>query len=269
MFRPLQYAVSGGRMCVNLLLKFIPIPLVFGHTSFTMSFFAELSDQFDQCFIERSRYRYITDGLKNTLIITFFAVLIGVILGTVIALVKVNHANNPKKLRVANGICTLYLTLIRGTPVVVQLMIMYYIILSPTKLSDITAAILAFGINSGAYVAEVIRSGIQSVDRGQIEAGRSLGLSQRTTMVKIIFPQALKNVLPAIGNEFIALLKETSVAGYIGIQDLTKGGDIIRSITYLPFTPLLTTAAVYLIIVIGLTAILTKLERRLHRSDNR
>ncbi len=130
-------------------------------------------------------------------------------------------------------------------------------------------AILAFGINSGAYVAEVIRSGIQSVDRGQMEAGRSLGLNQRTTMVKIIFPQALKNVLPAVGNEFIALLKETSVAGYIGIQDLTKGGDIIRSDTYQSFTPLLTTAAVYLIIVIGLSALLARFERRLRRSDYR
>ena len=130
-------------------------------------------------------------------------------------------------------------------------------------------AILAFGVNSGAYVAEVIRSGILSIDRGQMEAGRSLGLSQGTTMFKIIFPQALKNVLPAIGNEFIALLKETSVAGYIGIQDLTKGGDIIRSSTYQAFTPLLSTAAIYLVIVIGLSALLTRFERRLRRSDYR
>ena len=239
-------------------------------TGMPMSFFAALSDQFYQSFVVKHRYMYIVTGLENTLLITFFAVLLGVVLGTVVALVKVAHGNAPKKLRIANGICTLYLTVIRGTPVVVQLMIMYYIIMSPFKgVSDITAAILAFGINSGAYVAEVIRSGIQSVDRGQVEAGRSLGLSQRTTMIRIVFPQALKNVLPAIGNEFIALLKETSVAGYIGIQDLTKGGDIIRSITYLAFTPLLTTAAVYLIIVIGLSAVLTRLERRLHRSDNR
>jgi len=240
-----------------------------GFTQFFVNLYLQLSDQFYQCFTYQNRYAYIVEGLKNTLIITVFAVLLGVILGTMVALVKVGHGNDPRKFRFANGICTLYLTLIRGTPVVVQLMIMYYVILSQTKVNDITAAILAFGINSGAYVAEVIRSGIQSVDKGQAEAGRSLGLSQRTTMVKIIFPQALKNVLPAIGNEFIALLKETSVAGYIGIQDLTKGGDIIRSITYLPFTPLLTTAAVYLVIVIGLTTVLTRLERRLHRSDNR
>lgn len=234
-----------------------------------MSFFSDLSGQLYQGLVQDNRYLYILTGLENTLIITAFAVILGVILGTLVALVKVAHSNDPSKLRILNGICTLYLTVIRGTPVLVQLMIMYYIILAGTPLSDIMTAILAFGINSGAYVAEVIRSGIQSIDRGQMEAGRSLGLNQRTTMVKIIFPQALKNVLPAVGNEFIALLKETSVAGYIGIQDLTKGGDIIRSDTYQSFTPLLTTAAVYLIIVIGLSALLARFERRLRRSDYR
>jgi His/Glu/Gln/Arg/opine family amino acid ABC transporter permease subunit len=235
----------------------------------SMSFFSDIGDQFYQSFIEDGRYMYIVEGLGATLLITVFAVLIGVVLGTVVSLVKVAHNNNPKKLRIANGICSLYLTIIRGTPVVVQLMIMYYVILSATNVDKIVAAILAFGINSGAYVAEVIRSGIMSVDRGQMEAGRSLGLSQRTTMVKIIFPQALKNVLPAIGNEFISLLKETSVAGYIGIQDLTKGGDIIRSQTYLAFMPLIITALVYLVIVVGLSALLTKFERWLRRSDYR
>jgi arginine/lysine/histidine transport system permease protein len=234
-----------------------------------MSFFSELTDQLHQSFVEQDRYQYILDGLGNTLIITIFAVILGVILGTLVSLVKVAHSNDPSKLRILNGICSLYLTVIRGTPVVVQLMIMYYIILNGTAVNEITTAILAFGINSGAYVAEIIRSGIMSIDRGQMEAGRSLGLSRRTTMVKIIFPQALKNVLPAIGNEFIALLKETSVAGYIGIQDLTKGGDIIRSITYQAFTPLLSTAAIYLVIVVGLSALLTKFERRLRRSDYR
>ncbi|WP_411676776.1 amino acid ABC transporter permease [Caproicibacter sp.] len=258
---------------MNLLFSFFSITLAADtgskFTRFFVNLYLKLSDQLYQCLIYKNRYHYIIDGLKNTLIITLFAVLLGVLLGTLVALVKVGHGNNPKKLRIANNICSLYLTLIRGTPVVVQLMIMYYIILNQAKVSDVTAAILAFGINSGAYVAEVIRSGIQSVDKGQIEAGRSLGLSQRTTMIKIVFPQALKNVLPAIGNEFIALLKETSVAGYIGIQDLTKGGYIILSITYQPYTPLLTTAAVYLVIVIGLTTALTRFERRLHRSDNR
>jgi arginine/lysine/histidine transport system permease protein len=234
-----------------------------------LSFFSDVSQKFYDAFFLKDRYKYIITGLGNTVLITVFAVLIGVLLGTVVALVKVAHGNDHNKMKIPNAICGLYLTVIRGTPVIVQLLIMYYIILSSTSVDKVTASILAFGINSGAYVAEVIRSGIQSVDKGQIEAGRSLGLNERDTMVKIVFPQALKNVLPAIGNEFIALLKETSVAGYIGVQDLTKGGDIIRSITYDAFTPLLTTAGAYLVIVIGLSAALAKLERRLHKSDNR
>ncbi|MCH3971470.1 MAG: amino acid ABC transporter permease [Oscillospiraceae bacterium] len=234
-----------------------------------LSFFSSVGDQLYQSLVVENRYQYILTGLGNTLVISIFAVIIGLVLGTLVALVKTTHQNNPKKMRVLNAICSLYLTVIRGTPVVVQLMIMYYIILVGTSLSDVGTAILAFGINSGAYVAEVIRSGIMSVDRGQTEAGRSLGLTERTTMVKIVFPQALKNVLPAVGNEFISLLKETSVAGYIGIQDLTKGGDIIRSTTYQPYAPLLLTAAVYLVIVIGLSTLLSKAERRLRRSDYR
>lgn len=226
-------------------------------------------DQLYQSLIEDSRYRYILDGLKNTLIITVFAVLLGVVIGTVIALVKVRHTNDPSKLKRANGICTLYLTIIRGTPVLIQLMIVYYVIVGTANIDMVTTAIFAFGINSGAYVAEVIRSGIQSIDKGQMEAGRSLGLTEQMTMRKIILPQAIKNVLPAVGNEFIALLKETSVAGYIGIQDLTKAGDIIRSRTYQAFFPLILTAAIYLVIVIGLSVLLSKFERRLHRSDNR
>jgi arginine/lysine/histidine transport system permease protein len=238
-------------------------------TALPLSFVSDLSGKFYDAFLLKDRYKYIITGLGNTLLITVFAVLIGVILGTLVALVKVAHGSDPKKFRILNAICGLYLTVIRGTPVIVQLLIMYYIILSSTSVDKVTASILAFGINSGAYVAEVIRSGIQSVDKGQVEAGRSLGLNARDTMIKIVFPQALKNVLPAIGNEFIALLKETSVAGYIGVQDLTKGGDIIRSITYDAFTPLLTTAGAYLVIVIGLSAVLANLERRLHKSDNR
>ncbi|MGX8701425.1 amino acid ABC transporter permease [Caproiciproducens sp.] len=235
-----------------------------------LSYFSEFPQKFYDAFILKNRYTNIVFGLGNTLMITFFAVIIGVILGTIIALVKVTHSNDKSKLKFLNAVCSVYLTVIRGTPVVVQLMIMWYIVFQPpVNLDRVVAAIFAFGINSGAYVAEVIRSGIQSVDKGQVEAGRSLGLSQRDTMVKIVFPQALKNVLPAIGNEFIALLKETSVAGYIAIQDLTKGGDIIRSITYDPYTSLLAVAGIYLLIVMGLTALLGKLERRLHRSDNR
>ncbi|XOQ48926.1 MAG: Arginine transport system permease protein ArtQ [Eubacteriales bacterium] len=233
-----------------------------------LSYFSEFPQKFYDAFIEKNRYQYIVDGLGNTLKITFFAIIIGIVLGTIIALIKTAHADNPKKLRISNAICTFYLTVIRGTPIIVQLMIMWYIVFQWST-NRIAAAILAFGINSGAYVAEIIRGGIQSVDKGQVEAGRSLGLNQRDTMVKIVFPQALKNVLPAIGNEFIALVKETSVAGYIAIQDLTKGGDTIRSITYDAFTPLLAVAAIYLLIVVGLTTLLGKLERRLHRSDYR
>lgn len=238
---------------------------LFSYLPLAVSFMEKIND----AFVVKSRYKYIVVGLGNTLLITAFAVLLGIILGTIVALIKVAHGSNNKKFRILNAICSVYLTVIRGTPVIVQLLIMYYVILSSTNVDKVTASILAFGINSGAYVAEVIRSGIQSVDKGQMEAGRSLGLNERDTYIKIIFPQALKNVLPAIGNEFIALLKETSVAGYIGVQDLTKGGDIIRSITYDAFTPLLSTAAVYLVIVIGLSAALSKLERRLRKSDNR
>lgn len=235
-----------------------------------LSFFSGIAQNFYDAFVVKNRYKYIVQGLGNTLLITVFAVVIGIVLGVLIALIRVSHQNNPKKLKIANAAANVYLAVIRGTPVVVQLMIMWYIVLQhATSVDRVVAAILAFGINSGAYVAEVIRSGIQSVDRGQTEAGRSLGLSQRDTMVKIVFPQALKNVLPAIGNEFITLLKETSVAGYIAIQDLTKGGDTIRSITYDPYTSLLTVAGIYLLIVLGLTALLGKLEGRMRRSDYR
>ncbi len=241
---------------MNSLMAFLPLNII-----------DDVGQKIYDSIIYKNRYKYIFEGLGNTLLITVFAVMIGIILGTLIALIRVTHNNDRSKFGILNALSGLYLTIIRGTPVVVQLMIMYYIIY--TSGDGLVAAIFAFGINSGAYVAEVIRSGIQSVDKGQIEAGRSLGLTQRMTMMKIVFPQALKNVAPAIFNEFIALLKETSVAGYIGVQDLTKGGDTIRSITYDPYTSLLLTAAIYLIIVIGMTAGLSKLEGRLRRSDKR
>lgn len=221
-------------------------------------------------FIEKNRYMYLVRGLGNTVLITVFAVLLGVLIGVLIALVRVTYTQNQKKgvlIRILNMVCGLYLTVIRGTPMVVQLMIMYFVILSSGQ--PLLIAILSFGMNSGAYVAEVIRSGIQSVDRGQREAGRSLGLSGRRTMMHIILPQAFKNVAPAIFNEFISLLKETSVAGYVGILDLTKGGDIIRSITYDAFPPLLAVALIYLVIVICLTQVLHVIERRLAKSDLR
>lgn len=229
-----------------------------------------LSTRLYDDFISQNRYMYLVRGLGNTIIITVFALLIGVIIGVIIALVRVNYQQSKKKdplLRIANLFCGLYLTVIRGTPMVVQLMIMYFVIWASG--APLMIAIVSFGLNSGAYVAEVIRSGIQSVDRGQTEAGRSLGLSSRQTMIHIILPQAFKNVAPAIFNEFIVLLKETSVAGYVGIQDLTKGGDIIRSITYDAFPPLIVVAVVYLVIVICLTQVLHVIERRLAKSDIR
>ena len=221
-------------------------------------------------FISKNRYRYLLDGLGNTLVITIFALIIGVVFGVLVALTRVTYQQAEHRsvlLRILNSIGGLYLTVIRGTPMVVQLMLMYFVILQSG--TPLQIAILAFGINSGAYVAEVIRSGIQSVDRGQAEAGRSLGLGSRQTMTRIVLPQAFKNVAPAIFNEFISLLKEPSVAGYVGIQDLTKGGDIIRSQTYDAFPPLLAVALIYLVIVICLTQVLHVIERRLAKSELR
>lgn len=212
-------------------------------------------------------------GLGNTLLITVCAILMGIVIGTIIAMIKAK-VFNPRNIvlkvivKILDVIGSIYLTVIRGTPMILQLMIMYYVILTNIT-NGVMVACIAFGINSGAYVAEVIRTGILSVDKGQMEAGRSLGLTQTTTMFKIIFPQALKNVLPALGNEFIALLKETSVAGYIGIHDLTKGSDIIRTTTYESFIPLISAGVVYLVLVIGLTSLLGCFERRLRKSDIR
>ncbi len=229
-----------------------------------------LAERLYDDFIYQQRYMYLVRGLGNTILITVFALLIGVLIGVLIALVRVNYQQSKHKgilLRIANLLCGIYLTVIRGTPMVVQLMIMYFVIWASG--APLLIAIVSFGLNSAAYVAEVIRSGIQSVDRGQTEAGRSLGLSSRSTMLYIILPQAFKNVAPAIFNEFIVLLKETSVAGYVGIQDLTKGGDIIRSITYDAFPPLIVVAIVYLVIVIALTQVLHVIEGRLAKSDLR
>ena len=205
----------------------------------------ELKSSFISNFIEDNRWRYITDGLKITLLVTVFAVLIGVVLGFLIAIVRTTH-DKTGKLKILNAICKVYLTVIRGTPVVVQLMIIYFIIFGSVDISKVLVAIIAFGINSGAYVAEIFRSGIMSIDNGQFEAGRSLGFNYAQTMMYIIMPQAFKNVLPTLCNEFISLLKETSVSGYIALQDLTKGGDIIRSRTYDAFMPLIAVALIYL-----------------------
>ena len=227
----------------------------------------ELKKEFILNFIEDNRRKYIVDGLKITLIVTIFAVLIGVLLGFLIAIVRTTH-DKTGKLKILNVICRVYLTVIRGTPVVVQLMIIYFIIFGSVDISKVLVAIIAFGINSGAYVAEIFRSGIMSIDNGQFEAGRSLGFNYAQTMMYIIMPQAFKNVLPTLCNEFISLLKETSVSGYIALQDLTKGGHIIRSRTYDAFMPLIAVALIYLAMVMIFTKLVSLLERRLRNSDH-
>ena len=222
-------------------------------------------EQFQLNFIEGDRFLLLLEGLRNTLIIAFFALILGLVLGFLVAIVRSTH-DKRGGFKVLNAICTVYITVIRGTPTLIQLMIMYYIILVAVT-NSIVVAILAFGINSGAYIAEIVRGGIMSVDEGQYEAGRSLGLSYRKTMRKIIMPQAVKNSLPALGNEFITLLKETSISGYIGIFELTRAGDIIRSRTYSAFMPLIAVALIYLVIVIVLTKLLRIMEKRLQNSD--
>lgn len=218
-------------------------------------------------FIVDNRWHYIADGLKVTLLVTFCAVIIGVVLGFLLAVVRATY-DKTKRLKILNFLCQLYITIIRGTPVVVQLLIIFYVIFSSVDIDKTIVAILAFGMNSSAYVAEIFRSGIMSVDNGQFEAGRSLGFNYRQTMIYIVMPQAFKNVLPALGNEFIVLLKETSVAGYIALQDLTKGGDIIRSRTFDAFMPLIAVALIYLIMVMIFTKLVSMLERRLRNSDH-
>ena len=226
-----------------------------------------LQDRFYLNFIKDDRWMYIVDGLKVTLLVTFFAVLIGIVIGFLVATVRSTY-DKTGKLKILNILCQIYLTVIRGTPVVVQLLIIYFVIFGNVNINKIPVAIMAFGFNSGAYVAEIFRSGIMSIDGGQFEAGRSLGFNYVQTMRYIIMPQAFKNVLPALGNEFIVLLKETSVAGYIALQDLTKAGDIIRSRTYDAFMPLIAVALIYLAMVLIFTKLVNMLERRLRNSDH-
>ena len=228
---------------------------------------SDFKARFIMNFIKDDRWHYIADGLKVTLIVTFCAVLIGVVLGFLLAIVRSPY-DKTGKLKLLNLICQIYITVIRGTPVVVQLLIIYFVIFASVDVSKTIVAILAFGMNSSAYVAEIFRSGIMAVDNGQFEAGRSLGFNYRQTMIYIIMPQAFKNVLPALGNEFIVLLKETSVAGYIALQDLTKGGDIIRSRTYDALMPLMAVAIIYLVMVMIFSKLVSMLERRLRNSDH-
>lgn len=218
-------------------------------------------------FIKDDRWQYITRGLWTTVRITVFAVALGIVIGFLVAIIRSTH-DKTGKLKIPNLICRVYLTVIRGTPVVVQLLIIYFGIFATVNIDKMIVAVIAFGINSGAYVAEIVRSGIMSIDKGQFEAGRSLGFNYVQTMTYIIMPQAFKNVLPALGNELIVLLKETSVSGYIAMEDLTKGGDIIRSRTYDAMMPLLAVALIYLAIVMLLEFAVGRLERRLRNSDH-
>lgn len=228
----------------------------------------EFQDRFYLNFIADDRWKYLVNGLKTTLTVTFFAVLIGIVLGFIVAIVR-STCEKTGKLRLLNAVCKVYLTVIRGTPVVVQLLIIYFVIFGSVNIDKTLVAILAFGLNSGAYVAEIIRGGIMSIEGGQLEAGRSLGLGYGQTMIYVILPQVFKNVLPALGNEFIVLLKETSVAGYIALEDLTKGGDIIRSRTYDAFMPLIAVALIYLAMVLVFSKLLSILERRLRNNERR
>lgn len=231
---------------------------------------ADFKAKFILNFIEDNRWKYITEGLGTTFSVTIFAILLGTVLGFLVAVIRSTadkNDRNPLIVRILDWFCKVYLTVIRGTPAMIQLLIMYYIVFTSPDISKRFVAILTFGINSGAYVAEIIRSGIMSIDNGQFEAGRSLGFSYPQTMIYIIMPQAFKNVLPALANEFIVLLKETSICGYIGLMDLTRGGDIIRSVTYEAFLPLIAVALIYLIMVMILSALVKKLERRLRSSE--
>ena len=227
----------------------------------------EVGRRFEVAFIGGDRWKLYIKGLGVTLEIAFFAAILGLLIGTVIALMKLSTKRNGKKTiwaRIAN----VYIDVIRGTPSVLQLLIMWFIIMSSCK-NGMLVAVLSFGINSGAYVAEIVRAGILAVDKGQSEAGRSLGLSKSQTMIYIIIPQAVKNVLPPIGNEFIVLLKETAIVGYVSMTDLTRTANQISSRTFEAFMPLIGAAVIYFVIIKILTILLDKLERRLRKSDNR
>ena len=238
-----------------------------------MAFF----ERFKEVMIDGDRYKFIVDGLKNTFTITFGALAIGIVLGIVVAAIRTSFDKNRESMKLRggigyyilaffNGVCKFYLTVTRGTPVVVQLMISYFVIFSAAD-DGVPVAIFAFGINSGAYVAEIFRAGIMSVDHGQFEAGRSLGFNYFQTMRFIVIPQMFKAVLPTLCNEFIALLKETSVAGYVGVIDLTKAGNTIAGRTFEYFIPLISVAVIYLVMVMILSWLVGILERRLRKSD--
>lgn len=227
-------------------------------------------DMFYAAFIAKDRYLAYLNGFKMTLLISLMAVIVGVVVGVVLAIIKYSYAVTHKKaLFIPKVICDIYITVIRGTPVYVQLLIIYYLILTARAIPPMVSAVICFGINSSAYVAEIIRAGIMAVDKGQSEAGRSLGLSSAATMRHIIMPQAVKNILPALGNEFIVLIKETAIVGTVTILDVTKAAQNVGSSTFEYVMPLLIAAAMYLIVVVVLTKLLTLFERRLAQSDKR
>lgn len=242
-----------------------------------MAWIISLIEEFKRVMIDGNRYEFLIDGLKNTFTITFGALAIGIVIGIVIAAIRTSFDKNRESMKlrggigyyllaVLNAISKFYITVVRGIPVVVQLMICYFVIFASSD-NGVPVAIFAFGVNSGAYVAEIFRAGIMSIDHGQFEAGRSLGFNYFQTMRFIVIPQMFKAVLPTLCNEFIALLKETSVAGYVGVIDLTKAGNTIAGRTFSYFIPLLTVAVVYLVLVVILTNLVGRLERRLRKSD--
>lgn len=225
-----------------------------------------IKDSVYQSFVENGRYKYYLTGLKNTLLIAFFAVIIGVLIGFFVSIIRTTH-DRTGGFKILNALCRVYLTIIRGTPTMIQLLIIYYVIFSSININKILVAVLAFAINSGAYVAEILRGGIMSLDEGQFEGARSLGLNHAQTMRYVILPQTIKNTLPALANEFIVLIKETAISGYIGLQDLTMAGNIVRSNTYQAFFPLVSVAVIYLFIVMILTMGVNKLEKRLKKNE--
>ena len=230
-------------------------------------FFTNWGAKLASTFLEDDRYMMLVEGLRNTAIITLGALCIGIVIGALVAIIKYCGEGNPA-MKPLCVLCDIYTTVIRGIPVVVLLLIFYFVIMkSASGISGgIAVGIVTFGINSGAYMAELMRSGIGAVDAGQMEAGRSLGMSRIQT-IHVILPQAMKNILPAIGNEMIALLKETAVAGYVAVQDLTRAGNLIRNNTFDAFNPLMVVALTYLIIVVALTWLLGRFEKRLHKGD--
>ncbi len=251
---------------INFTQSYITSKQVIVVKSDTESESSSFIDRIKSNLLEQDRWQYLAKGLLNTLIIALCAVIIGVIIGFLVAIVRVTY-DKTGSLPIMNAIAKIYITIVRGTPMMVQLLIIYYVVFKSVNVSKILVAVIAFAINSGAYVAEIMRGGIMSIDDGQMEAGRSLGLNYRQTLNAIILPQAIKNVLPALANEFITLIKETSICGYIGLNDLTRGGDIIRSQTYEAFIPLIAVAIIYLVIVQVLTVIVGKWEKSLRKSE--